>query len=337
VTVGQILILAAVAAVVCGFLAPAVLALLRRGHVLDHATARSSHVGAVPRGGGVAPAAGALLALALAPSLDEEPLWAIAAAAAVFGILGLIEDVVGVRALYRLAIQFVAAGGVAVLLLATDSSPSLMGVALGIVGIFWVVAFVNAFNFMDGIDGISVVQAVGAGVTWAIIGVHVESAPMAAGGAVVAGAALGFAPFNVPRARMFLGDVGSYFIGAWLASVAVLGLRGGVTPEAVLAPLALYVADTGTTLVRRAAQGQRWYLPHRDHAYQRLGDAGWSHIQTSALVGLCVAACGALGAVSLTGSVATRVIADVVIVGVVGAYLLMPRWLAGRRREVVAV
>jgi UDP-GlcNAc:undecaprenyl-phosphate/decaprenyl-phosphate GlcNAc-1-phosphate transferase len=196
--------------------------------------------------------------------------------------------------------------------------------------VFWIVGFVNAYNFMDGIDGISVAQAFGAGATWFAVGTVEDIPVLAAGGAIVAGAVLGFAPYNLPRARMFLGDVGSYFVGAWLATVAILGLRAGIAPEAVLAPLALYAADTGATLARRVARGELWYQPHRDHAYQRLGDAGWSHVQTSALVAACIVTCGLLGALSLADSVALRVSADLTIVGVIGGYLLTPNRLLSR-------
>src|SRR3954470_2162796 len=275
-------------------IAPVVLVALRHGRVLDHPSARSSHVSPVPRGGGIAPAIGALAALAATPSVPSSERWTVCVGAATFGLLGLLEDLIGIPALRRLAVQGVVAALVAGLLVRDVSLAVPWRLVVAVLVVLWLAAYVNAFNFMDGIDGISVAQAVAAGATWFLVGHHVHDVTLAAGGAVVAGAALGFAPFNLPRAHMFLGDVGSYFLGAWLAVVAVLGLRAGVAPEAVLAPLALYAADTGTTLVRRVARGERWYLPHRDHAYQRLGDGGWSHVQASALVATCIGACGAL-------------------------------------------
>lgn len=314
--------------------APLVLAMLRRRKMLDYPSERSSHVTPVLRGGGIAPAVGALVALAITPSLTEIDRWAIGGTAALFGVIGLIEDVVGIRALRRLVMQCVAASSAGVFLLDDLTGPALWQWLFTAAAVLWLVAFVNAYNFMDGIDGISVVQAVVAGATWFAIGLHTDVPALAAGGAITAGGALGFAPFNLPRARMFLGDVGSYFIGAWLAAVAILGLRAGVPPEAVLAPLALYVADTGATLVRRVRRGDRWYLPHRDHAYQRLGDAGWSHIRTSTFVAGCIGASGLLGAVSLGDSLQARVLADVAIAGVLGAYLLSPGWLPSSNREV---
>lgn len=315
--------------------APVVLAVLRRRRLLDHPSERSSHSVPVHRGGGLAPAVGALAALALTPSLTLAHRLAIGVAATLFGAIGLVEDVVGIRALHRLALQFACAVLAGAFVLDGLSGPVPWRAFFAVGAVFWLAAFVNAYNFMDGIDGISVAQAVGAGAAWFAVGANTDTPVLAAGGAIVAGAALGFAPYNLPAARMFLGDVGSYFIGAWLAAVAVLGLRAGVAPEAVLAPLALYLADTGATLARRVARGERWYLPHRDHAYQRLGDVGWSHQQVSALVLGCVVLCAVLGAVSLTDILAARVAADVAIVALLGAYLLAPGWLGARSAPTV--
>ncbi len=278
----------------------------------------------------------ALVALAVSPVVDAGDRVAITVAAGAFGVVGLVEDVAGIPALRRLAVQFVAAMAAAVLLLDDLTGHALWIAAVAAATVFWLVAYVNAYNFMDGINGISVAQALGAGVTWFAVGRSADVDVLTAGGIIVAGAALGFAPYNVPTARMFLGDVGSYFLGAWLAAVAVLALRADVPAEAVLAPLVLYAADTGTTLLRRVARGERWYLPHRGHAYQRLTEARWSHTQASAFVLACIAACGALGAVSLGSSLAVRVAADLAIAGVVGAYLVAPRWLATNTGMAVA-
>lgn len=261
---------------------------------------------------------------------------AIALAATVFGLVGLVEDLVGIRALHRLAVQFAAGAFAAAFLLHGLTGPLLWKSIFAAGTVLWLVAFVNSYNFMDGINGISVAQAVGAGAVWLMVGTVAGSTALAAGGVVIAGAALGFAPFNVPKARMFLGDVGSYFVGAWLAAVAVLALRSGVALEAVFAPLALYAADTGTTLARRVASRETWYLSHRDHVYQRLVDAGLSHVQVSAFVAGCIAVCGMLGAVSLGDSLLARVVADIAIAAVIVTYLLTPRRLARSRSTVVA-
>ena len=124
----------------------------------------------------------------------------------------------------------------------------------GMVVVF-IVGYVNAFNFMDGINGISAAQTIVAGVFWWALGSGEQLDGLSTGSAIVVGATLAFVPFNFPKARVFLGDVGSYFLGAWLAVLAVMALRADVTPEAVLAPLGIYLADTGATIARRVRRG----------------------------------------------------------------------------------
>jgi UDP-GlcNAc:undecaprenyl-phosphate/decaprenyl-phosphate GlcNAc-1-phosphate transferase len=123
---------------------------------------------------------------------------------------------------------------------------------------------------------------------------------------------------------VFLGDSGSYFIGGWQAALIVVGLRAGLPPEALGAPLAIYLADTGTTLIRRVAAGEVWHQPHREHAYQRLIKNGWSHVRTTSLVGAFVLACSALGLGSRS-SITIRVVTDVLLAAVVALYLTFPR------------
>jgi hypothetical protein len=115
-----------------------------------------------------------------------------------------------------------------------------------------------------------------------------------------------------------------------LGCLVVVGLRAGVTPEAVLAPLALYLADTGTTLVRRARSGEVWYLPHRSHAYQRLTQGGWSHARTTAFATVVMAASAGLGALSLTGSVPLRAAGDAGLAAVTMFYVMSPSLLERR-------
>jgi UDP-N-acetylmuramyl pentapeptide phosphotransferase/UDP-N-acetylglucosamine-1-phosphate transferase len=143
------------------------------------------------------------------------------------------------------------------------------------------------------------------------------------GGLALAGASLGFLPYNFPQARLFLGDSGSYFIGGWQAALVIAGLRAGLPPEAVGAPLAIYLADTGTTLLKRIRAGDVWHQPHREHAYQRLIRQGWSHVRTTALVGLAVTICCVLGRMTI-GSLSARAAADVLLAATVLAYLALP-------------
>jgi UDP-N-acetylmuramyl pentapeptide phosphotransferase/UDP-N-acetylglucosamine-1-phosphate transferase len=144
------------------------------------------------------------------------------------------------------------------------------------------VGYTNAFNFMDGINGISGMQAIISGSGVAIMAVLVDQAELhsiALAAALVAGSAVGFLPHNFPRARVFMGDVGSVPIGFVTAGLGVVfAFKAGFW---LLLPLVLlhsnYILDTSITLLRRIARGEKWYLPHREHFYQRLIRSGFSH------------------------------------------------------------
>jgi UDP-GlcNAc:undecaprenyl-phosphate/decaprenyl-phosphate GlcNAc-1-phosphate transferase len=309
--------------------APIVLWVLRRKQLLDIPTARSSHQQATPRSGGVAPALGCVLAGSMSGELSGATRGAILVVSVCLGIIGLADDLRRRPALLRLVGQ----GAVALVALVWLARGLSGGILLrsAVVGgiVLWLVGYVNAFNFMDGINGLAVAQVVVAGVSWWLIGWHEHVPTLAAAGLISAAAVAAFAPFNVPSAKMFLGDVGSYFLGGWLAVAVVVGLRADVSPEAVVAPMTLFVADAGVTLVRRVKRRQPWSQPHKDHAYQRLVQAGWSHLRTTLTIGILLATISALGALSLTGSPALRAFGDVVASVVVAAYLILPSIASG--------
>jgi len=280
---------------------------------------------------------GALVALAVSSTLAGAPRSALLLATGGFGLVGLVEDVRGgLSPLVRFVLQLAVAVAALPFLLQDLGGPLVWKTVFGGGAFLWMVAYVNAFNFMDGINGISAMQAVVAGVAWWVLGELDQVPHLAAGGAIVAGAALAFAPYNFPTARVFLGDVGSYFLGAWLAVLLVLGLRAGMTPEAVILPTGLYLADTGMTLVRRVRRQEAWHLPHRDHVYQRLTRRGWSHTRVTLGVGAVMALCAALGLVSRTAGLPLRAAADVVAALVLLAYLAAPALVDRSRHQVVA-
>lgn len=309
---------------------------LSRVGVFDHPNARSSHDHPTLRGGGLALASGALVAAAVGSDITGSPRHALFIAVGLFGLLGLFDDLFTVPALTRLGLQSLIALLTLPPLLRGITGPALWQLVFA-AGVFvWLVGFVNVCNFMDGINGIAVAQAIVAGTVFALIGRARDLDALAAGGAIIGAAALAFAPFNFPKARVFLGDVGSYALGAWLAVLVVLGLRAGVAFEALFAPLALFGADASLTLVRRVARWATWYEAHREHTYQRLVGQGWSHARTTGLAVVLMAACAALGTVSLHPGSAARVLADALIVVLVGAYLVAPSALRRRGHQQIA-
>ncbi len=294
--------------------------LLRHKQVLDVPNARSSHADVTPRGGGIAVMLGLSAGLVAGGASTE--LWGVFLGVVAAAMVGFVDDVRGVSAVMRLALQALLAAALGWwLLCGTDVSPWAMA-ALFTLCVVWLIGYVNAFNFMDGINGISAVSAAAGGVWYLCLGLSSHLEALAVGGAALAGAALGFLPWNAPRAQVFLGDVGSYGLGMALGSLAVVAAVAGNAPLAVTAPLLVYLADTSWTLLLRVRRGESWRDAHRDHVYQRLCDLGWSHVAVAGLV------------LAVTVVVCVVVwwtppfIAAVVCVGVLVGYLATPHVLA---------
>ncbi len=248
----------------------------------------------------------------------------LALAVAAFGAVGLADDLAGLPAGRRLLLQLAASIAVAgALLRQAGLQPAEFGAAV-VLAAFWVMAFVNAFNFMDGVNGISGVHAVIGGACYAFLGVRASDTSLAGAACAVAAGGLAFLPWNALRARVFLGDVGSYGIGAALAVLAGISLISRLPPEAVCGPAALYLADTGWTLQRRIRAGEQVLRPHRSHVYQRLCDAGLSHQQVTIGAGACTVLVSLLGMASLSGNLGIRAAADLAAAALLVAYLRSP-------------
>jgi UDP-GlcNAc:undecaprenyl-phosphate GlcNAc-1-phosphate transferase len=302
---------------------PLTIALLRRLAVLDVPGTRSSHSVPTPRGGGAPIAVGLIAAVLIAPGGGPaRP--ALAAAIGFFGLLGLLDDLRSLPVRSRLLLQAAAAAVVALVLVSSTWLPPLALAAGVTVVAVWLVGFVNAFNFMDGVNGISGAHALIGGVAYACLAAwRGDGFGLAAGLALAAGAGA-FLPWNAGQAQVFLGDVGSYSIGAALAVLAVRLVLLGVPAEAVAGPVALYLADVAWTLQRRIRGGERWLEAHRTHVYQRWCDAGWSHQEVTVLTSALTVLLCLLGVAGLHGGLAARAGADLAGFAVLAAYLGSP-------------
>jgi UDP-GlcNAc:undecaprenyl-phosphate/decaprenyl-phosphate GlcNAc-1-phosphate transferase len=313
------------AVVCCGIVVlatePLTIPLLRRLAAIDIPGLRSSHTIPTPRGGGLPIVVGLLVAVALIRGAPAVPF---GVAVGFFGALGFVDDLRALTAIRRLVLQCVGSAGIATLLISPLHLPAALLAALTLVTAVWLMGFVNAFNFMDGVNGISGAHAVIAGVAYACFGQWRQDPFLVAMGLAVAVAALAFLPWNAVRARVFLGDVGSYALGAALAVLAVTAVIQGVPPEAALGPLALYVADTAWTLQRRVRAGERWTQAHRTHTYQRWCDVGWTHPEVALVTAATTILVSLLGAVSLTGDPALRLGSDLAALAVLAVYLRSP-------------
>lgn len=251
---------------------------LRRG-VLDVPGHRSSHVVATPRGAGIGIVVAVLVA---ALGASPPPAGVVAAALSVgfAGLLGLVDDLRPLSPGLKFAGQ--AFAGLPVALAFPMPLDGLMPFLPTFVGMAasWAVVllFVNAWNFMDGIDGLAAVAATVVGlVAWVSIG----AAPLALLLAMTTAAAcVGFLPLNAPRARAFMGDCGSHALGMMVA-ILLLAADGAGGRLPILAACAPFLVDVLGTLAKRARAGEPLASAHRRHLYQLATRCGYSHARVT--------------------------------------------------------
>jgi UDP-N-acetylmuramyl pentapeptide phosphotransferase/UDP-N-acetylglucosamine-1-phosphate transferase len=252
-------------------------------YALARPNARSSHRVPTPQGGGIAVLAGALAAAGaallltdVAPGFRAGFAW-LAAAAAGLGIVGAVDDIRPLPALPRLLLQVAAVAAVLVLVagparLLPEAVPLWLERALAILAGVW---FVNLVNFMDGLDWITVAEMVPLCAAACGLALWLDRPAAALVAAALGGALVGFAPFNRPVARLFLGDVGSLPVGLLAAWLLYEIAAAGALAAALLLPL-YHLADATITLMRRLARGERVWEAHRTHFYQRATANGFS-------------------------------------------------------------
>ncbi|MBW3069674.1 MULTISPECIES: glycosyl transferase family 4 [unclassified Actinomyces] len=326
-------------ALVLGFLAAAaasalataaLIPVLRRAQVVDVPVDRSLHVVPTPRGGGLAVVLGALLVmgpaiviawhrLATTHAYTRFSVLALGLVAIVaFAVVGLTEDLFSLSTRLRLCLQLVLGLLLGLAAAALVGANPWVAVAVAVCA----AGLVNATNFMDGANGLAAGHAVVAGLWFTVVALAHPVPGLGVVMIAVAGAAAGFLPFNAPRARLFLGDSGSYALGGAWAFAATICLASGVPASASVAPLLVLVTDAGFTLGMRVRTGQRWYEPHKLHVYQRLVTFGWPHWAVALLVAATAALCSALAWLGLV--LGQPALAWGLIGAVLIAYLYLP-------------
>ena len=317
------------AALLSGVLTWAIRPMLAR-IALAKPNARSSHRVPTPQGGGIAVIAATLIAavavIAFAGAAEMKIPVAVLGATLFIAAVGLADDVNSIPVVPRLLLQGLA---VAAVILATPENlrivpacPLWLERGLLLLAGLW---FVNLVNFMDGLDLMTVAEIVPVTGALVLLGWLAElPAPVTIIAAALFGAMLGFAPFNRPVAKIFLGDVGSLPIGL-LAGWCLLHLAWHQQVAAALLLPLYYLADATITLFRRMARREPFWAAHRTHFYQRATDNGFS---VSRVVGE-VFALNVLLAVLAIGSVMTSsatVSTLLFIVGGIATALLMRRF-----------
>lgn len=314
-----------------------------RHSVLDVPNDRSSHDVPTPRGGGVA-IAGVVLTVLVGWGLTRGGGgWAsLAAGGLAVAAVSWVDDVRTLSTGPRFAAQALAA---LLVLVATPAwsvvalpggAEVSLGVAAWPLAIVWVVGLTNAYNFMDGIDGIAGIQAVAAGTAWFAAGLILGAPLVAWVGGACAAASIGFLLHNWAPARIFMGDVGSAFLGFIFAGLSLVAtpLAGTVAGRVPLASLLFvwpFVFDAAFTFLRRLKNGEDVLAAHRSHLYQRAVIAGGSHARVASLYGLASGVSGVCGLLWVWAGSSAAVLAGLVVVPVF--LLLVPPLMARQGRR----
>ena len=267
---------------------------------LDVPNARSSHSTATPRGGGVSmvvSASAAWSVLAMLGMVKASLLVALVGGGTVVAAVGLLDDRQSVPAGIRLAVHL----GAAVWALLWIGAPSSLrigehllqlgwfGGLLTVLGIVWTV---NLFNFMDGIDGLAASEAAFIGCSGAVLSWLSTGSPDAAAGLTLAAVCIGFLRWNWPPAKIFMGDVGSGYLGYVVGVLIVADARINPTSPWIWLILGgVFFADSTVTLLRRAFRAERLHEAHRSHAYQWLARRWDSHGRVTVAVAMLNIAC----------------------------------------------
>ena len=252
---------------------------------------RSSHQNPTPRGGGVAVVAAfvfGLLALLIRGDIASESFYAIVLPGALVAAIGYLDDLGRVTAArLRLIGHFVAAV-IAVYIL--DGLPPMpvfaetldIGLVGNIIAVLFLVWMLNLFNFMDGIDSITGVEALTSCLILTIFLISKSETELWQVPALMCAAVIGFLYFNWPPARIFLGDIGSGFIGFTIGTISLVIARSQpLITWAVIILLGVFVVDATVTLIRRLIDKQRISTAHRSHAFQHLANNADRHLKVS--------------------------------------------------------
>lgn len=340
----------------------AVKPLLTKLGIMDVPNERSSHERPVLRGLGlavlIAMAVGGILSVFLPllfghPAVSTNTITVVAGSIAA-GLLGLSEDLRGLSVKVRSLCLLLIASGVAVSLL---WQPQLFGgssglvspvvlqwvngwvfiqppvwalVLLAVYAVLFISSYINVANFMDGLNGISGFHGVIAGLAFAVAGFVTGHGWLLLVGLVLAAGFAGFLPWNLTKPGAFLGDVGSYLLGGAVAVTSFAALVAGVPFLATIGPMVIYFGDVGVTLVKRVRAGKRWDEPHKEHAYQRIQQLGYTHVQASAITAGCTAIASLLGIASLFTGLWGTLALLVAGLAVVVFYSLLPNLLPAR-------
>jgi Fuc2NAc and GlcNAc transferase len=261
-------------------------------NIIDNPNERSSHSIPTPRGGGVAVVVSYILGVMLLIYLDylsQHVGLTLIVSGLIIALLGFFDDHGHINSMFRLAIHFMVAIGVVVSLGGFSEvkifNNFLLGFSANIIAVLFLVWLLNLYNFMDGINGIASVEAITTLMSMAVIyfifniQLNIEILWL------LSACAFGFLLWNFPKAKIFMGDACSGFLGLTLGILALIALKENLALFcAWIICLGVYIVDATFTLIRRVSSGYKMYDAHRSHSYQILSRKWNSHTPVTLLV-----------------------------------------------------
>lgn len=280
--------------------------------VMDYASGRSLHEGSIPRSGGIPIVItfciGILIYYIFRDSyfIEQSAFWGLFISAIMISAVSFYDDITNRSFIYKLISQLI---GVVILIifgltLNEWSVPYIGKIVFGpyryILTVLWIVGITNAFNFMDGLNGLAAGVAAIVFISFSVITYHLGSGVSFHIGYIIAASCLGFLFYNFPKASIFMGDVGSTFLGFCLGAMAILSSHyehHHTTFMVIPILLANFIMETFYTFIWRLCKGQPIYKAHKLHPYQLLNQMGVSakrvtllyYGQSLLLVCLCMA------------------------------------------------
>lgn len=270
----------------------ALVRLLAAKGIIDQPNARSSHQLAKPRGGGIAiltAIAAGIIVLTIGGTVIPAGLGSVATAVLILALVSWVDDIRGLPALARLIPQIVCVATILYLLPITGIT-ALSGLPYWaqnlLLGLAWL-WFINLYNFMDGIDGITGIETLVITIGIFVISRIIDDQNALQGPLlIVAAAAAGFLIWNWAPAKIFMGDVGSVPLGFILGWFLLELADAGYLLAALILP-GYYLADATVTLLSRLKRGEKIWQAHKQHAYQRAVQNGRTHSDVSIRIGCC--------------------------------------------------
>lgn len=319
--------------------------MLKRVQIMDYPSARSAHAAATPKAGGISIVLTflvgvALLYLADPTRISQAYFLGFVGSTVTIAAVSLYDDVFNKPFLVKLSTQMLAVAVVlgSGIIIDVISLPWIGPVELGWLSwplsFLWIIGLTNAFNFMDGLDGLAAGTAVIASSFFLVITYSLGSSFVYIHCYTVLAGSLGFLVYNFPPAKIFMGDVGSAMLGFVFATLAIIAARYDASHTSfMVVPLLLFtfIYDTSFTFVRRWLRGENVTQAHRSHLYQLLNRMGYSHLTVSLghYLATAVLGCAAVWMSRIGGSRRVAVFLPVLVVHV--AYSVWVLRMARRR------